>query len=230
MSETNNGLKSIKAIIFDLDGVIIDSEPLHVNTEKRLFSEYGITVESEDWIRFKGLTPRAVFEFVRSKYNLEEDLDIFLEKKHRYLAEAYEGTLSLFPDFLPFVRRFRNGFVFALTTSTRRPLTDWVLSKFRLKDIFQVVVTADDVVHGKPHPEPYTKTIQHLKLRSSECVVIEDSINGVISAKAAGAKCIAVTTSFEKHELPEADVFADRLEDITEEMLQSLKGTGLTGK
>jgi HAD superfamily hydrolase (TIGR01509 family) len=207
----------------DLDGVIIDSEPLHVKTEKRLFSEYGISVEPKDWLRFKGLTPQAVFELVRSKYNLREDIGTFLEKKYRYLAEAYENELSLFPDFLSFVRRFQNGFVFALTTSTRRPLTHWVLTKFRLEDIFQVVVTADDVIHGKPHPEPYTRTIRDLKLKPSECVVIEDSINGVTSAKAAGAKCIAVMTSFQKHELLEADVIVDRLEDIKEKMFQALK-------
>ena len=223
MSEIDTRFAWMKAIILDLDGVIIDSESLHVKTEERLFSEYGISIDPEDWPRFKGLTPQAVFEFVRSKYNLQETIDLFLEKKYTYLAEVYERELSLFPDFLPFVRRFHNGFVFALTTSTRRPLTNWVLTKFQLKDIFQVVVTADDVAHGKPHPEPYSKTIQQLNFKSSECVVIEDSVNGVKSAKGAGAKCIAVTTSFEKHDLLEADAHVDRLEEITMETLRSLK-------
>ena len=219
-AETHTGC--IKAILLDLDGVVIDSEPLHVKSEGRLFSEYGISIDPEDWPQFKGLTPQAVFHFVRTKYNLRENIDIFLEKKYRYLAEAYERELTLFPDVLPFLQHFQNGFVFALTTSTRRPLTKWVLTKFQLRDIFQVVITADDVARGKPHPEPYAKTIQKLQLTPPECVVIEDSVNGVKSAKAAGAKCIAVTTSFREHKLLEADVLVDRLGEITEDMLHSL--------
>ncbi|MFQ6091123.1 MAG: HAD family hydrolase [bacterium] len=219
MTETHADANYVRAIILDLDGVIIDSEPLHMESEKRLFSECRVTVDSEDWPRLKGLTPRAVFEFLRSKYNLREEIDVFLEKKDRFLAEAYEKGLSLFPDFLPFVQRFQRGFVFALTTSTSQALTEWVLTRLRLEDIFQVVVTADDVLNGKPHPEPYVKTIEALRLKPSECIVIEDSVNGVRAAKGAGAKCIAVATSFEREELEEADVVVGQLSEITMETL-----------
>ena len=211
-----------RAIILDLDGVVIDSERLHVETEKRLLSEYGVTVEPEDWPGFKGQTPQAVFDFVISKYHINEAIEVLLEKKDRYLAEAYEKELELFPDFLPLIQRFRKRFVYALTTSTQRPLTEWVLTRFRLKDIFQVVVTADDVSKGKPDPEPYLRTIEALGMKSSECIVIEDSINGVQAAKGAGAKCIAVATSFEREELAEADAVVDRLEDVTDDFIFSL--------
>ena len=84
------------------------------------------------------------------------------------------------------------------------------------------MITADEVSRGKPHPEPYLKTIEKLQLKPSECVVIEDSVNGVRSAKRAGAKCIAVTTSFRKHDLREADATVDRLKEITEDMFHTL--------
>lgn len=225
MSDTIRRAEAIKAIILDLDGVIIDSEPLHVETEKRLFSEYGISVEPEDWARFKGLTPQAVYDLVRTKYRLRDTIDVFLDKKYTYLAESYDRELSLFPDVSSFIQRFQKRYVFGLTTSTRRRLTNWVLTRFRLKDIFQVVVTADDVSQGKPHPEPYSRTIRSLNLTPPECLVIEDSVNGVASAKGAGAGCIALTTSFQKHELLQADVCVDRLDEITEGLVQSLKHT-----
>jgi len=144
-------------------------------------------------------------------------------RTERSLAGAYERGLSLFPDCLSFVRRFQGSFLFALTTSTRRALTEWVLTRFRLADIFQVVVTADDVANGKPHPEPYARTIEELRLTPPDCVVIEDSVNGILSAKRAGAKCIAVATSFQRDELTDADVVVDRLGDITERTLLSLR-------
>ena len=131
MMRATTGNDGPKAMILDMDGVVIDSEPLHVEADRRLFSEYGITIESEDWLGFKGLTLRAVFELVRSKYGFPEDFEIFHTKKDTYLAEAYERELRLFSDFQSFIERFKEAFVFALTTSSHRPLTELVLTKFQ---------------------------------------------------------------------------------------------------
>ena len=84
------------------------------------------------------------------------------------------------------------------------------------------MVTADDVSMGKPDPEPYLRTIEALGMKSSECIVIEDSINGVQAAKRAGAKCVAVATSFEREELAGADAVVHRLEDVTDDFILSL--------
>ncbi len=221
--DSENPKGRIRAIILDMDGVVIDSEPLHCETEKRLFAEYGIVIEPNDWPQFKGLTPGAVFEFVRVKYGFPEPFDVFHTKKDRYLAERYELELGLFPDFLPLVERFREGHLFALTTSTHRTLTDLVLTKFGLRDIFQVVVTSDDVARGKPDPEPYLRTIKALQVQPSECVVIEDSIHGIRSARSAGAWCVAVATSFPREALGLADLVVDNLASITAGALSSLR-------
>lgn len=213
----------LRAIILDMDGVVIDSEALHGETEKRLFAEYGIVIESADWPQFKGLTPGAVFEFVRTKYAFPEPFEVFHTRKDRYLAERYEQELELFSDFLPFIERFREEYVFALTTSTHRALTDLVLTKFGLRNIFQVVITSDDVTRGKPDPEPYNRTVEALQVRPAECVVIEDSINGIRSARSAGVPCVAVATSFSKEELGLADLAVDNLASITAGVLTSLQ-------
>ena len=91
-----------------------------------------------------------------------------------------------------------------------------------MEDIFQVVITSDDVTNGKPDPEPYVKTIGALGVKSSECVVIEDSFNGIQAAKRAGVKCIAVATSFGREKLIGADVVVNRLGDVRNHLISSL--------
>jgi len=221
MTGTDTGDNKPKAIILDMDGVVIDSEPLHVKADKKLFTEYGVTLSPADWPGLKGLTPLAVYELIRSKYGFDDSFEVFHTKKDAYLAEIYREELTLFPDFLPLIQRFKGLYAFALTTSTHRSITELVLTKFQIENIFQVVTTSDDVTNGKPDPEPYSKTIYTLGFKPVECVVIEDSVNGIKSAKGAGARCIAVATSFGSDELMEADIVVSRLGDITENMISS---------
>lgn len=208
----------MKAVIFDMDGVIVDSEPLHVKAEKEVCRRYNILVKDSDWETFKGKTTIDIFSFISKKYNPNIDpkqmadakLEIYLE-----LASKQEN-LKIYSGFFELISCLRQKYKIALTTSSVRQIQECVFSHYGLFPFFDVIVNGSMVSKGKPDPEPYSLTISRLGLKPEDCFVIEDSDNGVISAKRAGAKVIAVTHSFPKEKLKEADYIVDSLLEVKE--------------
>lgn len=202
----------IKAIIFDMDGVVVDSERFITKAEQITFREYGIELTDEDMQKLKGTTDDDNILYLRRKFRFSGTKEEIVEKRQKILLDLFED-LTVFPDFykiLPFIKKYR----LALTTSASRKDMNWVFKKLSLDGIFSVIITADDVKQGKPNPEPYVKTIKMLELQPVECIVIEDTINGIDAAKAAGAKCVAVEGTFPKEKLAAADFIISNLEEL----------------
>lgn len=190
---------NIKAIIFDMDGVIVDTEPIYEKAEVDVCCEFNMDVLRSEWDNFRGKKIDDIFSYVIQKYgNGSESIEKMVERKaDLYLLHALRDA-ELVDGILDFLVNIKNNsrYNYALTTSGSREQQNKVLEKFELSNFFDVMVTSEDVRNGKPHPEPYLITAKKLDKKPSECLVIEDSDNGIISAKSAGCQTCGITTIF----------------------------------
>jgi beta-phosphoglucomutase-like phosphatase (HAD superfamily) len=193
-------------ILFDMDGVLINSEPLHEFTLLELSGQFGRRFEQESELqRFKGLPEVSIANLLKEIFpavTLENDeitrrrLELLLANFH--VVDMIEGALE-------FVKGCKAaGFRLALTTSAARTIQQLAFEKFGLEKYFDAVVTGEDIKRGKPDPEPYLLTAGKLAQPASTCMVIEDAVSGVISGKAAGCFVVGITTSFPANDLAAA--------------------------
>ena len=210
--------KTIEAIIFDMDGVIVDSEPLQVEADQWVCETNGIVLEGADLSRFKGKPNRDTFAYIINTFT-DGSLSVsdLVDQKRKRYVEISRERLALVPgseEFLASVRKKISKI--ALATSSNRMIQKFTFDKFDLHRYFDTVTTGDEVTNGKPHPEPYLLTLKKLQISPERVYVIEDSGNGVLSAKAAGCKVIGITTSFSREFLLEngADMVVDSFEEM----------------
>lgn len=198
---------NIKAIIFDMDGVIVDSEPIHEKAESEICRKFGMEVPKSEWDGFRGKKLEDIFFYASQKYGIgNEPIEKMIEQKiELYLLYALQDMQAV-SGIYEFLEKLKNSseYVYALTTSGRKIQQEKILKKFNLADFFPIMVTAEDVKKGKPNPDPYIATVKKLGKQPSECLVIEDSDNGIISAKAAGCRVCGIATTFSKDHLKTA--------------------------
>jgi beta-phosphoglucomutase len=208
-----------RAALFDMDGVITDTMPLHYESWKRAFEPRGIGVQKMDVYLREGMTTAAMGrEIARAKgveLSDEELREIVAEKARlfgelvRERARAYEGV----EETLRMLRN--NGLKLALVTGSMRISARAVLEKVGLEGAFDAIVGAEDVSEGKPGPEPYLAAMKRLNVPALDCVVVENAPLGIKSAKAAKAGfVIAITTTLDAPYLQEADEIASSFSDL----------------
>lgn len=187
----------VRALIFDMDGVITDSEGLHVEAEKRTCAHYGWDVPETEWVNFKGKTAQAIFGHLVANFSdgsVPVD-EAVARKTDTYLELARAGVPAV-PGVVEFIAAARRRFErLALSTSSSAPVQRLVFDRFGLHSYFDAVTTGDELTHGKPHPEAYLVATSRLGLAPAECLVIEDSASGIRSALAAGCDVVGITTS-----------------------------------
>ena len=208
-------------VIFDMDGVLLDSEPFICKAACMMFAERGLTVKPEDFIPFVGAGENRYIGGVAEKYNFPVDIIEVKRRTYEIYLEIIKGQLDPLPGVHEFLGACRKaGKKMALATSA-----DYVKAEGNLREIglpmssFDAVITGDDVVHKKPHPEIFVRSAQKLGLDPRTCLVVEDAVNGVAAAKAAGSRCLALTTSFTREQLAGADWFAPTLAEAPPEVL-----------
>lgn len=217
----------IRAVIFDMDGVMIDSEPLWERTERILLGRKGIEYSPTYRDKIVGLNQNDSGSLLRETFNLTETIEEIITGRIEILLGLYEKELELVPGLLPLLKELRESdFLLALASSSPLRVINFVLDRFSLREFFSVVVSGDTIQFGKPHPDIYLHTASNLGVEPWECVVIEDSINGVKSAKGAGMICIAVPDKrLDQKEFQIADVVVDRLDRISLKMIRNLSMT-----
>jgi len=205
-----------KAIICDMDGVIVDSMPYHFLAWYEALRPMGISVRCFDvYLREGERWEKSLSDFLKSS-SISPSKEIFRKVfmarrklfKNKFKRFVFKGA----GEFLHCLKK--NGYSLGLVTSTTRSGVRQILPQ-RIKKLFDHIVTGDCVKRGKPHPEPYLKAAKALKVKPSECLVIENAPYGIVSAKRAGMFCVALTSSLPEPYLKNADIIAGRLDEIS---------------
>jgi HAD superfamily hydrolase (TIGR01509 family) len=222
----------LKAIIFDCDGVIADTESLHLASLKEVLKDEGISLRDEEYYNeYLALDDRGCFTkafSTQGKAIPKEKLFELIHRKAQYIAPLMESNLDVFPGIVNFIERVSVKYPIAIASGARRQEIEFILSNAYLRDFFQVIVSTEDVVNSKPHPESFLRAWILLKeltcepIEQKDCLVIEDSIHGVHAAHAAGMKCLAVTNSYPQELLADADLIIPSLVDLSLEKIESL--------
>jgi sugar-phosphatase len=213
----------MRAVIFDMDGVLVDSEPLWRLAERQVFAEVGLDLTDADCERTMGMRTDEVIEFWyrRSPWDgpSPAEVEARLEARVEELIAERATAMAGVDRSIAMVRA--EGLVLGLATSSAPPLIDAVLTKLGLMDAFAVMHSAIEEELGKPHPAVFLTTAQLLDVEPAECVAIEDSVAGVRSAVAAGMRVIAVPPPhlFDEPGYDDADLKLESLEELTPEML-----------
>jgi len=222
-------------MIFDCDGVIVDSEPHHFRAFQQVLSEEGIPFTKEEYFqKYLALDDKTCFETVFRAHGRAYDKrilkDLIIRKMGVY-RRLSQRELFLYPGVVEFVRKVQGSYRLAIASGAFRGEIKFALDKAGLRSVFPVIVSAQDVRNGKPHPEAFLLALRQINerhpapfpsIRSEECLVLEDSIHGVDAAHAAGMKCLAVTNSYPKEELAHADVVIASLAEVEPKDLERL--------
>lgn len=189
--------ENIKAFIFDMDGVLIDSEVWHLKAKLATLKFFGwdMTAEDIDYEAYIGRSTNAFFtDFIAAHPESTVDWETMARKKH----DLYREMLAHDPAFSPVAgvkelleRLQEHGYIIGLGTSSVREMVDLVLNRFDLMQYFQEITTSDEVAHAKPEPDIYLLAAKKLGVKPAECCVVEDATSGIKAAKAAGMHCIA---------------------------------------
>jgi HAD superfamily hydrolase (TIGR01509 family) len=216
-----------QAVIFDMDGVLVDTEPVYFGISKRFFSNIGIRISDEELSGFVGISAKEMWGTLCVKYNLEQPVDELIrrEKEEQYHEFSTMPTLTPIegiPALLEAMRGLRVSL--SIASSSPRKIIDLILEKTNLTSFFSAIVSGEEVDKGKPHPNIFLLSSIRLEVEPVDCLVIEDSPHGIAGAKAAGMKCIGFQNlNSGNQDLSHADlVIKDFSQSSIEKMLNLL--------
>ena len=213
--------KTIRAVLFDMDGVLCDSEPMLAQAAVRLFAErYGVKVSAEDFAPFVGTGEVRYLGGVAEEYGIGRRFADDKDRLYAMYLEMIPGKLQPTPGAREFVFACRKvGLKTAVATSADRVKLDGALAAVSLPPAeFDAIVTGTDIKHPKPNPEIFLTAAKKLKLKPAQCLVVEDSPHGIVAARAAGCPCLALATTFKAKKLAadQPDWIAENLESANE--------------
>jgi beta-phosphoglucomutase len=206
----------IRAVIFDMDGVLVDSEPLINAAAIAMFREKGLSVQPEDFLPFVGAGEDRYIGGVAEKYHFPLDVVEAKRRTYEIYLDLVPSKLQAFPGAVEFVTACRDaGLLIAVASSADRIKVNANLEKIALPvEFWDAVVWAEDVKNKKPAPDIFLAAANKLSMRPGDCAVIEDAVNGVQAAHAAGMKCIAVAQTFAADRLHEADLICEKISHV----------------
>jgi HAD superfamily hydrolase (TIGR01509 family) len=196
----------IEAVVFDLDGVLMDSEPLWDRARRTVVEEHGGRWQAGATEAMQGMSSVEWAGYLQRTLGLREDRDRIIELVVAKLLESYADRLPLLPGAREAVVRLSAQWPLALASSSNRQVIDTVLQQAGLAGMFRVTISSEEVARGKPAPDVYLEAARLLEVASSGCIAVEDSANGMRSAAAAGMLVIAIPN---RDFPPPADVLAD---------------------
>ncbi len=203
-------------IIFDMDGVLLDSEPFIIKAASQMFAEKGLIVQPHDFHPFTGRGEDRFIGGVAETYNFPLDLPAAKTRTYDIYLEIIKGALEPLNGTREFIAQCKKtGRKIAVASSADRCKVKGNLDEIKIPpETFDTVVTGSDVKNKKPDPEIFLLAAERIGLNPKDCLVIEDAISGIKAAKAAGCKCLAITSSFTPSQLPDADFYAPDLANV----------------
>jgi HAD superfamily hydrolase (TIGR01509 family) len=209
-----NGIvsKSIKAVIFDLDGTLVDSEPNYFEADKKVLMDYGIfDFNMEMKKKYIGIGTKDMMRDMKAKYHINESIEKLVAMENEYYIEFAKMNTIVFPEMLMLLEFLKNNnYPLAIASGSSPEVIDIVLSITNLKDYFDVVLSAEQVKRGKPEPDVFLEAAKQLCIPFRNCLVVEDSQFGVEAAKSASMYCAAIPSLIEEP-LHESFCMADLL-------------------
>ncbi|XOU94106.1 MAG: HAD family hydrolase [Candidatus Kerfeldbacteria bacterium] len=190
----------IKAVIFDMDGVIIDSEPLWIKSTNIYFKKVGIEFPDKNSmltfidINFRGRRQKEVINILKKKFKLKGSYNQIMKVRTKLLLEVFDKELKLVPGILTLIKKFKkNNIPMVVASSSPSDVIDYAMSKFKLNKFFKEIISGDNVKESKPEPDIFIKAAKSFEnVKTFEILVIEDSYSGVLAAKKAKMKCLGI--------------------------------------
>jgi beta-phosphoglucomutase len=224
----------LRALIFDFNGIIVDDEPIHFELFKQVLAEEGIKLtEADYYARYLGFDDRGAFTAAYREHGRSLDeklLARLIDRKTIYYQSEIRSKVRIFPGVEKLVTTLVPVLPLAVASGALRQEIETILSAAGLLKHFAVIISAEDVDHGKPEPEIFLKALARLNAQvedghpidAADCLVIEDSKEGIRGARQAGMKCLAVSNSHPAELLQEADAVVRSLEEVDLSLLEQL--------
>ena len=211
-------MKNIKAVIFDMDGVIIDSEPIHSRVKMDTFAHFGLEFNEADLVHYMGRTSNAIFSETIAKAGRTDiqPEDMAAYKHSHYLEILQSGEIAPVMGSVDLIKSLHAaGLPLALATSSNVRVMNTVLDSFGIRPYFTSILSGGELPESKPNPAIYLISAERLGIDPAACLVIEDTTNGILAAKRAGMYCVAYRNpNSGKQDLSKADEIVDSLLDV----------------
>jgi HAD superfamily hydrolase (TIGR01509 family) len=206
-----------------MDGVIVDSEPLWTEAEKQLLARRNLRYSPSLKSAMMGRDARGAVASLIEHYGLEESVAELMEERNQLIAGLFKEHLTAIPGALELVRSVMAAAIMTgLVSSSPKPLVELALEKLGGTVLFDLILSGDQVVRGKPAPDIYITAAKSLRVKPENCLVIEDAPHGVAAAKGAGMCCLAISSSVRVEELAMADKVVSGFEGVDLKLLQNL--------
>ena len=207
-----------QALIFDLDGLLIDSEKIYRKISYKMAADFGKQLPDSIWVKQMGRSPIESLGIFRDELGItSHTAKELVDLRNVLLLEGFRNELQIMPGAMEIIHAFHGKMILAIATGSPRILMDLAIDRLGLSGYFEYLLPSDEIVSGKPDPEIYIKTIHALGLHPDECIVLEDSSNGALSGHEAGCYVIAVPSVYTRDQ---DFSFADHIaEDLFEARL-----------
>ena len=207
-------MKPARAILFDMDGLMIDSESVYWAAGRQIAARFGKTVKDETLGRMMGRSPIESVRLYAQELDLTEPPEALLAEREGLVMKTFQRGVPAMPGLTEVLAEFRPRYKLAVATSATRRIVDVILGGLDLLRWFDAIQTSDDITHGKPHPEIYQKAMERVGVTPDESIVLEDSSNGALAGKRAGGYVIAVPSRYTRdQDFSFADYRASDLRD-----------------
>jgi HAD superfamily hydrolase (TIGR01509 family) len=192
------GDHEIKAVIFDLDGTLIDSEDNYYKSDRILMKEYGIDLTPEMKHKFVGMGNFKMMELLKNQFGIDESVEYLTDRKNEYYLEIAKKNTFIYPEMKIFIDLLKdNGFPMAIASGSSSGILDELIPLVKLDEYCKIIVSADHVRNGKPAPDIFLKASEKLGVAPENCLVVEDSRFGVEAAIRAFMYCMAIPYLYE---------------------------------
>jgi beta-phosphoglucomutase family hydrolase len=202
----------IKAVIFDMDGVLAETEHIHIEAERQTMLKHGVHISEDELHKYTGTTAKQMFTELIARYRLDATFEEMFDEKEKIMFKLLEeDTPQPTNGVIALLNKLKEKRVkLAVASSSHKRLVHYVLGKLGITQLFDSIISAEDVIHGKPDPEIFLMSAKRLNVSPAECLVVEDAKLGVEAAKEAKMKCLGYKNPHSgNQDLSRADIVTD---------------------